>query len=840
MLDEARRSSPGAVGQARLDVSVVLPTYNESASLPVLVPRIVEALEHAGLRGEIIVVDDASPDRTADVASRLAETLPVRVLERKDERGLATAVIAGFGLSSAEVCVVMDADGSHPIAALPEMVRLILADKAEIVVGSRHVPGGGSTDWPLFSQLKSRFAAALALGLSGMSDPTTGYMAVRRTLVQRLSLDPVGWKIVLETVVKAHPARLAEVPIVFADRELGESKQSLRVLEQYLEHLYKLYKFRFPTFVELLKFCVVGFLGLFVDLAIVFGLKQSFALDTRLCQVFGFAAAVTFNYAINRRFSFEHARDAPLLRSYVAYVGANLVGLTVRMFAIDALMRMSQLDRGGGYLLLSVIGIALATLINFVGVKYFAFSPERVSLRPGDRDSLAPGSQVLPRRGTTLFVLLLSLALFSGLNLFTTPPRSHDEQVNVVMAENIRRGFEGLVHPSVERAGVDDWQREALPALGNTPLYPLLLALAPPLAGHGFDLVSLLVFAGLLVAAFAALAPIDRGAAHIVSILLATSPAVFLQFARREFEPLVATLSLLGFACAVRALVKHQPRLGLLAGALVGLAFATKMWLFVPGLAACIALFSAHDFGSLPEEKRRIRRTASYFAISCVLCSLLHLGFVAITAPSDLSAWVQWVYLGLFSGHGVTASKLSASPEGSSSVWAYVLWLARDHGALLSPLVLGLPAATRRMSRSRRAVVAAIVGALLALVPLSVPIAKEPLYMAPVLPFFYALVAFALVALDRTPPRYERVNHGAARVSLGLALLLGLCWVAGALFAALPAASVALPLAQIVLWTVPSLRVLSRRSVAPLVLPCALGSLLLTAITALVSPLGFI
>ena len=822
--------------EVRLDVSVVLPTYNESASLPVLVPRIVEALQNAGLRGEVIVVDDASPDRTADIAAALAHTLPVRVLERKDERGLGTAVIAGFRMSRAEVCVVMDADGSHPIDALPDMVRLILADKAEIVVGSRHVPGGGSTDWPLFSQLKSRFAAALALGLSGMTDPTTGYMAVRRTLLDRLTLDPVGWKIVLEIVVKAHPARLAEVPIVFADRELGESKQSLRVLEQYLVHLYKLYKFRFPTFVELLKFCVVGFLGLFVDLAIVFTLKNTLSLDTRLCQVFGFAAAVTFNYAVNRRFSFEHAREAPLLRSYIAYVGANLVGLTVRMLAIDALMRMSPLDQGGGgYLLLSVIGIALATLINFVGVKYFAFSPERAPPR-GERDSLAP--DVGPRRSTTLSVLLLSLALFAGVNALSSPARTHDEQVNVIMAENIQHGFEGLVHPSVTRGPVQNWQRDALPSLGNTPLYPLLLALAPPLSGHGFDLVSLSIFAGLLVAAFAALAPIDRSAAHTLTLLLASSPALFVQFSRREFEPLVATLSFAGFAAAVRALSKQVPSLGLLSGALVGLAFATKMWLFLPGLLACIGLFSAQTFGSEPEVKRRIQRTAVLFGASCAVFAALHLGFVALTSRQDLTAWLEWVYLGLFSGHGITASKLSGAPDGHSA-WAYVGWLLRDHGALLIPLALGLPAATRSMSRARRAFCGAVLGALLTLVPLSVPIAKEPLYMTPVVPFLYALVALALVAPERTPQRYERVNRGAAKASLALAAGLALGWLWAALFSALPAVTIALSLGQVAIWTVPSIRVLARRSVASTILPCVLGSLVLTTIAALITPLAF-
>jgi dolichol-phosphate mannosyltransferase len=816
-----------------LDVSVVLPTYNESASLPVLIPKIVEALARAQLRGEVIVVDDASPDRTADVARALASTLPVRVLERTDERGLATAVIAGFRMARAEVCVVMDADGSHPVEALPAMVRMIQADQAEVVVGSRHVPGGGSTDWPLFSQLKSRFAASLAVGLSGMTDPTTGYMAVRRSVFERVQLDPVGWKIVLELVVKARPVRLAEVPIVFADRELGESKQSLRVLGQYLEHLYKLYAFRFPTFVELLKFCLVGFLGLVVDLSIVYGLKSTLALDTRLCQVFGFAAAVTFNWAINRRYSFEHAREAPLLRSYVTYVGTNLVGLTVRMLAIDALMRVSQLDRGSGYLLLSVIGIVLATLVNFVGVKYFAFAPERPATMP-ERDSLAP--ELGPRGRATLLVVMLAAALFAFFNVRQGDARTHDERVNVVMAENIARDWDGFVHPSVTPGPVADWRRDALPALGNTPLYPALLAASLPLGMHGPDLVSLGVFALLFVGIFFALAPIDRSAAHTAALLLATSPAIMASFSRREFEPLVAVLALLGFALAVRALALLQPGLGLVGGAGVGLAFATKMWLFLPGLLACMGLFVASAHDAEPVTRRRVHQTAGWFSLGCTVFAFSHLIFVALTAPDELGAWLEWVYLGLFSGHGITATKLSSDQASAGSAWAYVGWLARDHGALLAPLVLGLPAATRRMGRFRGATYAAIVGALLALVPLSVPAAKEPLYMTPVLPFLYALVALSLVAPDRVPPRFRRVNHGAAQLSLVLGVLIAGGWLGGALFQALPAMTIALPLAQIALWCVPSLRALAGRSVAATILPCAVGSLLLTACGVLIGP----
>jgi len=120
-------------------VSIVLPTYNESEALPAIVPRIHETLAAAGIAHEILVVDDASPDGTADVAEALAEEHPVHVIRRTTDRGLAKAVLAGFAEARAPLCVVMDADGSHPVEALPTMVEMLQSDKADIVVGSRHV-----------------------------------------------------------------------------------------------------------------------------------------------------------------------------------------------------------------------------------------------------------------------------------------------------------------------------------------------------------------------------------------------------------------------------------------------------------------------------------------------------------------------------------------------------------------------------------------------------------------------------------------------------------------------------------------------------------------------------
>jgi dolichol-phosphate mannosyltransferase len=815
----------------RLDVSVVLPTYNESASLPVLVPRIAAALSAAGLSGEIIVVDDNSPDQTADVAHKLAETYPMQVLKRTEERGLATAVLRGFALSEAEVCVVMDADGSHPVEALGGMVRLILDDKAEIVVGSRHVAGGGSSDWPLFSRFKSRFAASLTLGLTSMTDPTTGFMAIRRTLLPGLALDPVGWKIVLEIAVKAHPARLAEVPIIFTDREHGESKQSLGVLAEYFSHLYKLYKFRFPALIEFLKFCLVGLLGLFVDLSILSLLKELAEVDIRLCQVFGFLGAVTFNFAVNRRFSFEGARNTPLLSSYLAYVGANLVGLTLRMLVIQALLSMTSLDRGRGYLLVSVIGILVATLVNFIGVKYFAFAtprarePESVvtpSLAPPAASSEPPSAQVV------LGLVALAALAFIAASTVLQLPRTHDEQVNLIMADNIRAGMDGFVHPATTPHFAGDWRREALPWLGNTPVYPLLLAGFGAFGELGLGLLALLTFGLCLLGTYWAVSPVSNSGARATVLLLMSSPWLLAAFSLREFEPLVCALGVLSFAALLRAKGARALRWAFLAGALLGLGFAVKMWLVTPALFAALGFIVARAY-TLPEAQlKQLPWVGAALVLGFLALASLHLVFVALVSPADLGAWIEWVYLGLFSGHGISAQKLSASPE-LDSRWAYLGFLLRDHGALLIPIVLGLPSLTRRLGGLSRAWFAGVGFALLGLVPLSVPAAKEPLYMAPALPFLYGFAALSMIAPDYTPPRYARVDRGSAKFSLAIACVLLLASIVRVLGAHTePTLLLLLHCAHVAIWTVPSFRVLAHKPIKPAIAACAFASLALS------------
>lgn len=799
------------------DVSIVLPTYNEAASLPLLLPRIAEALTRAGLRAELIVVDDASPDGTASIASTLSTLCPIRVIERKTERGLATAVLTGFANARGTVCVVMDADGSHPVDALPEMVRMILSDRAEIVVGSRHVKGGGSQDWPLFSQLKSRFAATLAIGLTSMTDPTTGLMAVRRALLDGLNLDPVGWKIVLELVVKAHPARLAEVPIVFTDRVLGESKQSLAVLGDYLRHLYKLYQFRFPALIEFLKFCLVGVLGVIVDLSVVSALRLGLGVDTRLCQVGGFAAAVTFNFAANRRFSFARAREIPLLYSYVTYVGANMLGLALRMLVIQLLMTLTswERDHGYGYLLLSAFGIALATIVNFVGVKYFAFAPERLAPAPGQSAPPSPHKQ--PRAWPLVLVIgaCATLVGVATLRASLLDARSHDERVNLVMARHIQQGIEGLVHPSVSDHPIEPWSENSLPLLGNTPVYPAILALAERAGAQaGLALLCGFTFAlCLLGVALSAKSVLAAGALAAVT-LMATAPWMLKAFSLLEFEPLVAAFGALGFAAITRS---ERPRVGLvfatIGGACLGLGFATKMWLALPAFSAAFVWLLVRHYQLKETERARVRMAALVSTLAAAALGGLHLCFVAVTAPDDLSPWIARVYLAIFTGEGVTGHKLSEASDQARSAWAYAGFLLRDHGALLVLTAFGLPAFTRRSTGTNTAFIFAVAAALLSLVPLSVPAFKEPLYLTPVLPFLYALAGLCLAASQETPQRHQRVQQVAAQIALVVAAILivglGAMAIARSDFRTWPTL---LRACTVLIWTLPALSRLTNKS----------------------------
>jgi dolichol-phosphate mannosyltransferase len=226
-----------------LPFSIVIPTYNEAAGIGSLLEALHATFRENELDGEIIVVDDNSPDGTGAVVDGLSARLPVRCLHRSGKLGLSSAVIEGWRFARPESVALgaMDADFSHDPKALPKMVAALESGEYGLAVGSRYVAGGGIENWPARRVITSRVACWLARPLTRVKDVTSGYFLVRREALAGVELDPIGFKIGLEVIAKARYGRAIEVPYVFTDRVAGESKLNQREIFNYLRQLRRLY-----------------------------------------------------------------------------------------------------------------------------------------------------------------------------------------------------------------------------------------------------------------------------------------------------------------------------------------------------------------------------------------------------------------------------------------------------------------------------------------------------------------------------------------------------------------------------------------------------------------------
>lgn len=222
-------------------ISIITPTFNEAKNIGELARRV-----HSALRKdyELIVVDDNSPDRTWEVAKELDKKYHVRVIRRLQGRGLSSAVIEGFGAAKGDIMGVIDADLSHPPELIPKLVSKIKEGKTDFVVASRMVKGGGDEGNHGFKKVISVAAGLLSRPLTEVSDPMSGYFFFKGKCLENARLNPVGYKICLELLVKCRHNKVIEIPYIFMNRSAGESKLSMRENINYLRHLWRLYLFK--------------------------------------------------------------------------------------------------------------------------------------------------------------------------------------------------------------------------------------------------------------------------------------------------------------------------------------------------------------------------------------------------------------------------------------------------------------------------------------------------------------------------------------------------------------------------------------------------------------------
>ena len=311
-LTSSPAATPAEAANPRPQLTVVIPTYCEAGNVTPMIAALDRAL--AGIRWEVIFVDDDSPDGTINVIRALgANDTRIRAIRRVGRRGLAGAVIEGMLASAADIVAVVDADLQHDEKLLPRMLSDIEGGSADLVIGTRYSQSGESREgFSTARRISSELATALSnlLLRTNVSDPMSGFFMIRRSLIDTIApnLSPGGFKLLLDILASAPPGmRVQEIPYVFRPRHAGKSKLDGLVIADFLGLLLAKFSGNLlpPRFV---LFALVGTLGLIVHL-----IALRIAIDVsgttfNAAQIFASVVAMTFNFFLNNALTFRDRR----------------------------------------------------------------------------------------------------------------------------------------------------------------------------------------------------------------------------------------------------------------------------------------------------------------------------------------------------------------------------------------------------------------------------------------------------------------------------------------------------------------------------------------------------
>lgn len=342
-------------------LSVVLPTYNEAANVGPLLQELRSVL---GDDAELLVVDDDSQDGTADVARRAG----ARVIVRKDERGLATAVVRGLAEARGDHVVVMDADGQHPVEAVARMHAKAQATGADMVIGSRYVEDGSDQAFGAVRRVISGGAKLLShislpqVRRHKLTDPMSGLFLVRRDAVDLDALRPKGYKILLEILARCPVERVEEVGFEFQDRRGGDSKLGPTVILQYLIHVLAL-GWQQPENQRLFRFGMVGLTGVVVNLGLLTLLTEVAGLFYLLSAAISVEASIVTNFLLNDAWTFRDRREGHRLTRLAKFNTVSLLALGLNIATLAFLAEVVGLH----YLVAEAFAILVTFTFNYLG-----------------------------------------------------------------------------------------------------------------------------------------------------------------------------------------------------------------------------------------------------------------------------------------------------------------------------------------------------------------------------------------------------------------------------------------------------------------------------------------
>lgn len=346
-------------------VSIVIPTYNERDNITPLVERLSRTF--ADHEFEILLVDDNSKDGTVDVAAKLAEKYPVKVLLRTKERGLATAVLHGFNYARGDIIGVMDADLQHPPEVNAALLKAI-ENGADMAIGSRYVPGGGCPNWGLARRIISKGALSIAHVFLPMTrkvkDPMSGFFMFKPESLGNFEFKPIGYKILLEMLVMGNFKNVVEVPFIFEDRSTGASKMKARQQIDYLKHIFSLMR-RKGELTRLLKFIGVGLSGIVVNQAILWLLTEFGGLRYYISSIFAIEASIISNFILNDYLTFADRRTGKTGSFISRLLKFNVTCAAGAAIQWGILVLFTSVF-GVHYLISNLIGIVVAFIWNYI------------------------------------------------------------------------------------------------------------------------------------------------------------------------------------------------------------------------------------------------------------------------------------------------------------------------------------------------------------------------------------------------------------------------------------------------------------------------------------------
>lgn len=375
-----------------VEISIILPTYNESKNIGGFLEHIQKSIPK-NLKVETIVVDDNSPDNTAKIAEDYFHSIKektshtINVIKRKTEKGLSSAILNGIKQASGNTIVVMDSDFSHPPHIIPKLIDTLKQTRCDIVIASRYIKGGSIQGWPFKRKLMSKVATSIAkkgLGIEPQ-DPMSGFFAFKKNIVEGLKFDAIGYKMLLEILVKTKGVKIQEVPYVFTDREVGASKLGASTVLDYCKSVWKLYKYgrrirkeerrksvRFLS--KAARFFTVGASGLGVNYLASILFASSAEMWYLHATMMGIVFSITSNFVLNKYWTFED-RDFSIKRTitqYGKFVGFSSIGALVQLGMVYYLVDAWNIS----YPISLILAVGAVAFSNFILNKKWTFKEE--------------------------------------------------------------------------------------------------------------------------------------------------------------------------------------------------------------------------------------------------------------------------------------------------------------------------------------------------------------------------------------------------------------------------------------------------------------------------------